>query len=78
VRTNASVTEPGTLTLDIVFVKNLVNNGIIKLSCQPTDSNIADLMTRPLGGNKIEHLRRFAGLEEDIADSNIHNIEEEC
>jgi transposase InsO family protein len=60
------------------FVKDLVNNGTIKLSYQPTESNIADMMTKPLGGNKIEHLRRLAGLEEDIADSNIHNIEEEC
>jgi Reverse transcriptase (RNA-dependent DNA polymerase) len=60
------------------FVKDLVANGTIKLSYQPTDSNIADMMTKPLGGNKIEHLRQLAGLKEDNRNSNEHNIEEEC
>jgi hypothetical protein len=44
------------------FVKDMVEKGIVRLVYQPTETNIADLMTKPLGGTKVEQLRRLAGL----------------
>jgi hypothetical protein len=46
------------------FIKDLVSKGIVKLEYHPTETNIADMMTKPLGNIKIEVLRRLAGLEQ--------------
>lgn len=58
------------------FVKDIIGKGVIELKYHPTATNVADMMTKPLGGNKILELRRLAGLDE----GELHNctIEEEC
>lgn len=47
------------------FVKDMVNNGTFKLKYQPTETNIADMLTKPLGGNKIQQLREMGGLHHE-------------
>jgi hypothetical protein len=47
------------------FVKSLVEEKVIKLEYEPTASNVADLLTKPLGGNKIAQLRELAGLHSE-------------
>lgn len=44
------------------FVKDLVEKKIVELRYHPTETNVADMMTKPLGGNKIRQLRELAGL----------------
>jgi len=44
------------------YVKQLVDNGDIELKYCQTDVNVADMMTKPLGSQKIEQLRRMAGV----------------
>lgn len=44
------------------FIKDQVGSGRIKLIYCPTNDNIADLMTKPLGFIKMEALRTMAGL----------------
>lgn len=58
------------------FVKDIISKKIIELKYHPTATNVADMMTKPLGGNKILELRRLAGMEKGA----LHNrpIEEEC
>ena len=51
------------------FIKDIKNNGLIKASYCPTDDNVADLLTKPLGAVKLNKLRLQAGLM---------IIEEEC
>jgi hypothetical protein len=46
----------------VYFIKDLVDKGRIKLVYTPTNDNIADLLTKPLGSNKIEHLRKLSGM----------------
>jgi hypothetical protein len=45
------------------FIRDQVSRGRVQLKYVPTDINIADLMTKPLGSVKTEALRRLAGLE---------------
>jgi transposase InsO family protein len=54
------------------YIREEVNSGRVKLEYCPTDVNIADLMTKPLGPTKTEALRRRAGLID------YTQIEEEC
>jgi hypothetical protein len=44
------------------FIRDKVNEGKIKLIYIRTDENIADMMTKPLGGIKIKKHREDAGL----------------
>lgn len=44
------------------FVKDVIERGIVKLMYHPTSTNVADMMTKPLGGNKIKSLRELGGL----------------
>jgi hypothetical protein len=44
------------------FVKDLAEKDIIELEYVPTDINIADMLTKPLGRSKIQQLRKLAGL----------------
>lgn len=44
------------------YIKDVVRSGEVTLKYHPTETNIADLMTKPLGGTKIEALRGLAGL----------------
>jgi hypothetical protein len=46
----------------VYFIKDLVDKGRITLVYTPTNDNIADLLTKPLGSNKIEHLRKLSGM----------------
>lgn len=45
------------------FVKDMVKKNELKLCYVPTDVNVADIMTKPLGETKTEQLRRLVGLE---------------
>lgn len=45
------------------FIKDLIATKTISLKYHPTETNVADLLTKPLGGNKIVQLRELAGLE---------------
>ena len=53
-------------------VKDLVNNKVLKLEYVPTERNIADVLTKPLGKNKLKQFRELLG----FTDSS--EIEEEC
>lgn len=44
------------------FVRDQVTNGKIQLTYVPTEQNIADMMTKPLGSVKMQMLRQLAGL----------------
>lgn len=44
------------------FIKDLAEKKVIKLNYHPTATNIADMLTKPLGGNKIQELRNLAAL----------------
>lgn len=48
------------------FVREQVLSGKIQLKYVPTDGNIADMMTKPLGRVKIEMLRQLAGLDHTV------------
>lgn len=50
------------------FIKDLKEKGIVKLEYFPTSTNIADMLTKPMGGNKIKQLRELGGLYEDTID----------
>lgn len=45
------------------FIKDLAERRIIKLNYHPTTTNIADMLTKPLGGSKIQELRNLAALQ---------------
>lgn len=45
------------------FVREAVEKKLIELVYHPTATNIADMMTKPLGGNKIRELRELAQLK---------------
>lgn len=45
------------------FIRNQVEEKRVCLKYHPTETNVADLLTKPLGGTKIAALRRLAGLE---------------
>jgi hypothetical protein len=45
------------------FIKDLVENKKIELKYHPTATNVADLLTKSLGGNKIAQLRELGELE---------------
>lgn len=45
------------------FVRDCVKTGIIALKYCPTKNNVADLLTKPLAGIKIKHLRNLAELK---------------
>ena len=47
------------------FVQDLVNNQQVNLVYHPTETNIADMMTKPLGSIKIKVLRELGGLMEE-------------
>jgi transposase InsO family protein len=53
------------------YIKDISEKGRIKLEYHPTATNIADMMTKPLGANRIRQLRESAGI-------NLYNVEEEC
>lgn len=44
------------------FVRDNVDKEIIKINYIPSEDNVADLLTKPLAGIKIQHLRRLASL----------------
>ena len=46
------------------FAKEEIMNGNIKLVYEPTASNIADMLTKPLAGVKIKYLRELANINE--------------
>ena len=53
-------------------VKDLVSNKVLKLEYVPTERNVADVLTKPLGKNKLKQFRELLG----FTDSS--EIEEEC
>jgi hypothetical protein len=69
------------IDLKYLYIRDQVAKGIVKLEYVPTDINVADLMTKPLGSVKLSSLRRLAGLEEQPSTSTFEstdNVEEEC
>lgn len=46
------------------FLKDMIQKKHIALAFVPTESNIADLLTKPLAGPRIEMLRKLAGFVE--------------
>jgi hypothetical protein len=44
------------------FVKELQDKNVVKLKYCPTENNVADLLTKPLGSVKLSNLRKMAGL----------------
>lgn len=46
------------------FLKDMIRSKSISLSYVPTESNVADLLTKPLAGSKIVQLRGLAGFIE--------------
>ena len=46
------------------FAREEIINGSIKLVYEPTNSNIADMLTKPLAGTKIKNLRELANIKE--------------
>lgn len=53
-------------------VKDEVSNKTVELIYVPTDKNVADVLTKPLGKNKLKQFREMMGFTSD------HEIEEEC
>lgn len=53
------------------FIKDLVEKKIIELKYVPTNINLADMMTKPLGTNKIRQLRELAGLDNGQKDEKL-------
>ena len=51
------------------FIKDLVEKDEVMIRYHPTSTNIADMLTKPLGGEKIKQLRTLAGLEEELTQS---------
>jgi hypothetical protein len=52
------------------FIRSQMEKGTVNLAYVPTNKNTADLMTKPLGGTKVEYHRRRIGLE-DVTEPNI-------
>lgn len=52
------------------YVKEEVERKNVRLEYVPTESNTADLMTKPLTGRRTEMLRKLAGLTQEHNDSN--------
>jgi hypothetical protein len=46
------------------FAKEEILNGNVKLVYEPTETNIADMLTKPLAGTKIKYLRELANVKE--------------
>ena len=46
------------------FIRDVSEKQIVSVKYHPTATNIADLLTKPLGGNKVRQLRELAGLKE--------------
>lgn len=53
-------------------VKDLVSNKVIELQYVPTERNVADVLTKPLGKNKMKQFRELLGFTKNS------EIEEEC
>lgn len=53
------------------FVKDLVKEGVVTIKYCPTDQMEADLLTKPLGANKLQQLRTAIGVK-------CVDVEEEC
>lgn len=45
------------------FAKEEISKGLIKLIYEPTETNIADMLTKPLAGTKIKFLRELANVK---------------
>jgi hypothetical protein len=56
------------------FIKDVIEDKVVRLQYHPTATNVADMLTKALGGNKLTELRELACLERP----NISQIEEEC
>lgn len=54
------------------FIKDLKEKNEIKVNYCPTVNNVADMLTKPLSGEKIKRLRSYGGLSYEIS------FEEEC
>lgn len=50
------------------FTRDLKEKGIIDLIYVPTEHNIADMMTKPLGATRLRKLREQGGLKDDETD----------
>lgn len=46
------------------FVKDFFNQKLMELKFVPTATNVADLLTKPLGSTRIQTLNKLAGLEQ--------------
>lgn len=46
------------------YTKDMVKQGVIKLTWCSTEDNLADMMTKPLGPQRLAKLRLLAGLQE--------------
>jgi hypothetical protein len=46
------------------FAKEEIVKGTIELIYEPSESNIADMLTKPLAGTKIKYLRELANINE--------------
>ena len=49
------------------FVRDVSDKGLVSIRYHPSNTNIADMLTKPLGGNKIRQLRELGGLQEEEA-----------
>ena len=52
-----------------------VKKGVIKLNYCTTEENVADLMTKPLGPNRMKKLRSLAGLENAKSDDHAQHLD---
>lgn len=57
------------------FIRDISEKGIVSIKYHPIETNIADMLTKPLGGNKIRQLRELAGLKEEHTSNAIIELE---
>eukprot|EP00253_Pinus_taeda_P018600 PITA_18600 len=55
------------------YIKNLVQDGIVKLEYVPTDEQVADILTKSLPNKEFEYLRKMLDLVDitDLVDKNL-------
>jgi len=60
------------------FIRNLVQDGIVKLEYVSTDEQAADILTKALPNKKFEYLRNLLGLVDIVDCIDDKKVEEIC